>query len=157
MHNSSLTFLWDILGFSPCLKSFHGNCYPTSLMFHSHLNISALNTAIKLLFISITTAVKNAKESLIVWHSVTQPQKVPIVSSTICCYEIYLISLYCRETIDLAPSKSPCVICCSTTGNEGTFAGRWDYLFSSYTSTLWHKSIGSLWELLLWAYIKPYS
>lgn len=47
------------------------------------------------------------------------------------------------EEIDLAPSKSPCIICCSATGNESNFMDRWDYLFSSYTSTLWHKSIGS--------------
>lgn len=47
------------------------------------------------------------------------------------------------EEIDLAPSKSPCIICCSATGNESNFMDRWDYLLSSYTSTLWHKSIGS--------------
>lgn len=81
----SLTFPMDILGVSPCTKPFHGDCYHVSLMFHSHLNISGLTTALSLLFVSITAPVRNVKESLTVRHCVAQPHKVPIVSSKICC------------------------------------------------------------------------
>jgi len=79
-------------------------------MFHSHLNISALNTAIKLLLISITTAVKNVKEGLLVRHSVTQAQEVPIVPGSIRCYEIYLIVLYCPENRCSPVKESLCYL-----------------------------------------------